>query len=118
MAASYSTELEALNAIYDLLEAKLDTIDSHVDGLEGLMGTNNSTLAEIQGETPDIRAKVTDVKIERIYIGDRDDRRQKSEAMIADLLNQGYRPYVFLGQNEDLARYAFAKYTGPNAPVI
>ena len=36
--ANYTTELEALNAIYDLLETKLDTLHADVDGVESIIG--------------------------------------------------------------------------------
>lgn len=120
MAASYSTELEALNALCD----KADTIISALNTLNGKVATETTvstiknTAAGIFGETPDIRNKVTDIKLVRAYIGDLADKRAKAEAEITDLLAQGYRPYMALGVSEDLARIAFAKYTGQNAPVV
>ena len=127
MAASYATELEALNALCD----KADTIISALNTLNGKVSTE-TTVSSIKttagniktntdtvvGETPDIRNKVTDIKLVRAYIGDLADKRAKAEAEITDLLAQGYRPYMTLGVSEDLARIAFAKYTGANAPVI
>lgn len=54
MAASYTTELEALNAIYDLLDAmntsittKLAAIDGHIDGVEAQLATTHNKLNSI-----------------------------------------------------------------------
>lgn len=123
MAASYTTELEALNALND----KADTIISALGTLNGKVATettlnsvknyasniktNSDTLV---GATPDVRHQVTNVKIERIYIGDVAEKREKAEAQIADLISNGYRPYMTLGLSEDLARVVFAKYPAPN----
>lgn len=110
--------------VADIL-ANTNTIITQLNTISGLSNDikNNTTSinalsAEIRGETPDIRSAVTDVVIERIYIGDVEEKRQKAEARIASLLAEGYRPYINMGVSEDLARIAFAKYTGPNSPVL
>ena len=123
MAASYSTELEALNALND----KADTIISALNTLNGKVATE-TTLNSIKGSasniktnsdtlvgaTPDVRHQVTNVRIERVYIGDVAEKRAKAEEQIADLVSAGYRPYMTLGVSEDLARIVFAKYPAPN----
>ena len=123
MAASYTTELEALNALND----KADTIISALSTLNGKVATettlnsvknsasniktNSDTLV---GATPDVRHQVTNVRIERVYIGDVAEKREKAEEQIASLISAGYRPYMTLGVSEDLARIVFAKYPAPN----
>lgn len=105
--------LQTVNAISD----QLTTINGNVDGLEALVGTGNSTLANIQGAIPDVRSDITSIKLERIYVGDVASRRSNSEITIAHLLNDGYRPYMTLGLSEDMASVAFIKYQGANSPA-
>lgn len=136
MAASYTTELEALNAIYDLLDAmntsittKLAAIDGHIDGVEGKLDTlhndvdtvetkletANTNLTSIMGETVDVRNVPTDACIIRIYVGDLTEKREKASQAVTTLLADGYRPYMVMGISEDLARVLFVKYPAPNA---
>lgn len=97
------------------LEENVASILSTVNTVNSRVNTTNSYLNELRGATPDIREVVTDIKIEPIYVGDRDERRAISAKTIKELLDEGYRPYMFMGISEDQARYAFAKYTGINA---
>lgn len=39
-----------------------------------------------------------------------------SEKQMTELQDQGYRPYLNLGLDEDYARWAYAKYVDWNAP--
>lgn len=123
MAANYDNELDALNALNDKVEAVGSTLGvisgkvatettlSSIKTTAGNIKTNTDTLV---GATPDVRHQVTNVRIERIYIGDVAEKREKAEAQIADLISKGYRPYMTLGVSEDLARVVFAKYPAPN----
>lgn len=91
--------------------AKLDSsnvkLDSEVALTEG-----------IRGAVVDVKNSPTDALLEPIYVGDRADKRKKSEAKIADLLAQGYRIYSTLGISEDLARVLFVKYPEPNDAIV
>lgn len=119
--AAYENELDALNSLYDLVVSiKSDTgaIKSDIHEVYNNATSINAGVAELRAQAPDIREKVTDIKIERIYIGDVTEKRIKAEETIQELLNEGYRPYLQLGISEDLARVVFVKYTGRQSPNI
>ena len=77
--ATYATELEALNAIYDLLDAvntdlatvkadvtllKADVADikGYIDGIEGKIDTTNTTLTTTNGKLDTLHADVDQVE--------------------------------------------------------
>lgn len=117
MEPTLEENVAAIRTAAEAIQSSANNIKSLSQDIKNNTTSINTLCSELRGEVPDIRAKVTDVTIERIYIGDIEEKREKAEARIASLLNDGYRPYMTMGVSEDLARIAFAKYTGPNSPA-
>ena len=66
MAAEYTTELEALNALCDKTDAlatKLNSVDSHVDGLEGQVQAIQGYVDGIEGKIDTTNSKLTDANL-------------------------------------------------------
>lgn len=108
--ATIDENVESILNNTNTIVTQLNTIIGNVDGLE-------AGVATVAGETPDIRANINSIRVERIYVGDIDSKRAIAEQTLAQILNDGYRPYMTMGISEDYARVAFVKYTGSNAPA-
>lgn len=57
--ANYTTELEALNAIYDLLETKLDALHADVDGVESIIGLIKTNTDDANTKLDIVNTKLT-----------------------------------------------------------
>lgn len=84
------------------------------------MSTISSTLTELRGQIVDVRNKVSDVKVVRLYVGnnpvnpDEEIHAEKTAKEFTDLYNKGYRVLATLGSDEQWATLVMGKYPAPN----
>lgn len=110
------TELSVLQDIRSGVggtNTRLTATNEKLDGITAI-------LTELRGAVVDVRNKVSDVKVVKLYTGknpvgtSEEVHAEKSEKRFTDLWNDGYRVIANLGSNEPWATLLMGKYPAPN----
>lgn len=111
-------------------ETELDVLKEIRSGVGGINTRLSSTnekldsvialLTELRGAVVDVRNKVSDVKIVKLYTGknpvgtSEEVHAERSEQQFTELYNSGYRVIAELGSDQAWATLVMGKYPAPN----
>lgn len=84
------------------------------------IGAANTVLAELRGAIVDIRNKLADVKVIKLYTGENpvgyqgETHIEETRKEFTNLWNNGYRVITMLGSDKDWSTLLMGKYKAPN----